>query len=136
MSSVDEIRTAIAARLAGIAGLYVHAKWPGTVNGDAAVVRRLNTDFGEDFNGSDRHRFGVTLYLPFTDTASAQDRLDDYCSTAGTQSVKAALEDDPTGTLGGVVQFFNVDGVDEEGIVELGGVTYISATVTLTVGSL
>lgn len=136
MSSVDQIRAAIAARLAGIAGLITYPKWPGTVNGDCAVVRRLNTDFGEDFNGSDRHRFGVTLYVPFTDAATAQDRLDDYCSTAGAASVKDAIEADPTGTLGGVVQFFNVDGVDEEGLVELGGIQYVSATVTLTVGSL
>lgn len=130
-NSVTQIRTALANSMSGITGLRTAAVWPGVVNPPIAVVRRSRTDYGTEFNGGDTSTFLVSLYLSSVDTVSSQYALDDYLSRAGAQSVIAAIQADTT--LGGVVRNLAVDSVSEEGLTELAGNTYLSATIPVLV---
>lgn len=130
-NSVGAVRLAIAAQLTGIAGLRVYDVWPGIINPPAAVVRRIHTDYSTEFNGGDTSVFGVSLYLPAADTINSQQLLDDYLSRAGSTSVIAALSADST--LGGIARSATVTSVEEEGLTEVSGVTYLSAMIPMTV---
>jgi hypothetical protein len=133
MATIAQIRAAIAAAIV-IDGLRVHSSWPGQINAPAAVVRRKSTNFGVDFEGSDDHMFAVSVFVATSDPGTAQERLDAYLSTSGTSSIKAALEN-ASATLTGVIQFLNVEGVEEEGITSISGIDYLSGTINITVGS-
>jgi hypothetical protein len=133
MATITQIRQAIAAVVDNITGLNVHAHWPGQISTPAAVVRRKQTRFGVDFDGSDDSTYAVSVYVAATDPA-VQDTLDAYLSTSGATSVKAILEA-ASPTLTGVVQFFNVESIDEEGITTISGVEYLTGTITIMVGS-
>lgn len=133
-ATIPQIREAIADQLSGITGVRWYSRYEGQIIAPAGVVRRQLTTYGVDFNGSDDHVFAVSLYMPLGDQSSAQDLLDELLSTSGTRSVKAALEASPT--MGGVVQWSNVERVIEEGAVSMSGVDYyLSATITISIGA-
>jgi hypothetical protein len=129
--TIAQVRQAIADSLSGISGLNVYAIYPGLVNPPAAVIRRTHTDYSTEFNGGDSSTFGVSLYLPAADTVSSQLLLDGYLSRAGSSSVIAALGTDSS--LGGIVRSLTVDGADEEGLVDLAGVSFLTAHISVLV---
>lgn len=130
-NSVGAVRLAIAAQLTGIPGLRVYDVWPGIINPPAAVVRRIHTDYGTQFDGGDTSTFGISLYFPAADTITSQQLLDDCLSRAGTSSVIAALGVDST--LGGIARSTAVTDADEEGLTEVSGVSYLSAMISMIV---
>jgi hypothetical protein len=132
MATIAVIRTAIAASLVGIKGVRWYDRYDGQTVPPAGIVRRLSTNYGVDFEGSDDHRFGVTVYLPLADQPASQDLLDELLSTSGARSIKTALEVD--GTFGSAVSWANVESVSEEGVATLSGVEVMAATIILTVG--
>lgn len=132
MATIAAIRAGVAGAIDGITGLRWYDRYEGQIVPPAGVVRRLSTNYGVDFDGSDNHRFAVTVYLPLADQSVSQDLLDELLATSGTRSIKAALESD--GTLGGAVSFINVESVNEEGIATLSGVEVIAATIVVSVG--
>lgn len=137
MATVSQIRQWLADALtaAAVPG-NIHAVYPGVISGPALVCRRLNTDYGIDFDGSDDGKYAVTIYVPATHTENAQDLMDAYLSTSGASSVKAALEAAADAdAINDVVTYLNVEGVEEEGVTDVASTTYLIATVTVTVGS-
>jgi len=134
MATIAAIRTAIKTSLVGITGVTWYDVHPGQAILPAGIVRRQLTNFGVDFDGSDDHIFAVSLYLPLTEVSSAQSNLDELLSTSGARSVKVALE--ASATLGGVVQFINVERVAEEGVADISGVQCLVGTVIITIGAM
>lgn len=107
MADLAAIRAGLAARLATIEGLqqsaYVLAQptppavevMPGPIDYDLAMGR-----------GLDRRNFTVRAFVGLTGDIGAQKLLDKLLAKDGPQSIKAAIESDPT--LGGVVDDLHV----------------------------
>jgi hypothetical protein len=133
VATIAAIRNALAAVLV-VPGFQTYSFMPASLNGKALVVRRLSTRYGTDFDGNDDSTFGVAVYVPWTDNATAQALLDSCLGSTNTAySVKSLIEAAPT--LNGVVDFVNVESVNEEGLVLVDNVTYLAATISVTVGS-
>jgi hypothetical protein len=74
----------------------------------------------------------VTVIVGRVAERTAQQRLDAYCSSSGTNSVKLAIEGDRT--LGGVAYDVKVTSLNNIGSLQLNGdVTYIAAEFSVTV---
>jgi len=134
IATIAQVREAIAAALASLseqAGVRVHATYPGQVIPPAVVVRRVRTSFASQFDGGDTHQMAVSVYVPTSDTVTAQELLDDLVSPTGPRSIIALLDRDQS--LGGVVRSTNPTSVDEEGLVDLSGIATLSASVFVTV---
>jgi hypothetical protein len=131
MSTVAQIRTALAAAVNGVGGLPGYARYPGQFAKASMVVRRRGTRYGATFNGRSEMSMAVSIYVPLADLDTAQDTIDAALSETGTASVPAALQVDPS--FGGVVRGSTVTDAVEEGQVEISGIPYLVATVNLTV---
>lgn len=133
MATIAAIRNALATVL-DISGFQTYSYMPASFNGKSIVVRRLSTRYGSDFDGNDDSLFGVSIYIPWTDNATSQALLDQCLGSTDTAySVKSLIEAAPT--LNGVVEFVNVERAAEEGLVSVDNITYLAATVTVSVGS-
>jgi hypothetical protein len=132
VATLSQIRTALAAQLGEqIDGLRTYDHMPGQVNPPAAVVRRRSTTYGTSLGGpdfgTDDHTLAVTLFVG----QEQWEVLDGLLAPAGSSSVRAAVEADPT--LGGVVDGAQVERAEEENLVEYAGAQYLSATVVVGV---
>ena len=133
MTTIAQIRTGIATRLATITGLNASATVPDTVNTPAAVVYGPEIDFDSTMaRGSDDYRFWVILLVSRVNEQAGQEQLDSYLAPSGSTSVKAAVEG-AGGNLGGVVDFVRVKGVREYGDQEANGVPYFGAAIEIEV---
>lgn len=130
-TSVGQIRTAMANAVASVGGMRVHAVLPGVINPPAAIVRRQRTEYGTEFNGGDTSIFIVSLYFSSADVNTSQTAMDGYLSRAGSSSVVAALRADTT--LGGACRSLTVNAVEEYGLTEVSGVSYLAASIPVTV---
>lgn len=127
MSDVGAVREALAAAVRTVMPRSF-PRYPGAVTPPAAVVRRLRTHRGTQFNGGHTLVLGVSVYLPAADGESAVELLDDLVDPSG--PIYAAVMADTT--LGGVARSVvpapDAD-VDEEALVTLSGVEVLAATV-------
>lgn len=134
-ATVAQIRTALAASLSALStatGLRVYDKWPGQITPPCAVIRRQRTDYGTNpLSGDNTSVFAVALFMPSIDVPGAQAALDAYLDPDSATSIQAAVVTDTT--LGGVVRWLAVTGVEEEGLAEFGGLQYLSATVPVQI---
>lgn len=134
MSTVSQIRTALAATLATIDGLTAHATVPGQINPPCAVIRRRSGPQEDTLRGQTvSYVFTATLFCGAADDRSAQDTLDAYVSHDGAPSVFAAINSNPT--LGDVVDYAQVDNVEADQLIEYAGVMYLGAEVVIGVGA-
>jgi hypothetical protein len=131
-TNVAAIRAGFVTALAGITAVRWYDKFPGQIVGPAGVVRRQTYNYGVDFDGDGDAIYAVSIYLPLTDPESAQVLMDSLLSTSGTNSVSTAIEAAPT--LGGTVQWLNVDTATEDGIATVSGIDNLTATITVQVG--
>lgn len=65
----------------------------------SALIMLGETPYHEDFSGNRRTTFRIIIVISRVDQISGVDRLLEYAEPTGAQSVKAAIEADPT--LGG-----------------------------------
>lgn len=104
-ATLAAVRDALQARLGTISGLRVHDTWPDTVNPPFAIIRPLSADphlvIGAAASGI--YVLEVTVGVQLSTYRMAQDALDPYLATSGTQSITATIEADPR--LGGVVDY-------------------------------
>jgi hypothetical protein len=97
------VRSAIAAKLAGISGVEAHDVWPKEIGKlPAAIVLPKSAHYGDEMSGDG---YTITLdVLFYAATAGDFERgsraLDAYLDPTGEQSIVAALEDGQTSVTG------------------------------------
>jgi hypothetical protein len=132
MATNKQIRDGIAARLETIADLQVYATPPGSIVVPAGVVRRRSTTYDVTFDGVVNTTWTVTVFVQFANNDSAAEELDKYVSDSGDQSIKTAIDGDPT--LGGVVHFADVSSAEGERVTNYGGIDYLSVDFNIEIG--
>ena len=126
MANVGTIRTAIAANLSTISGLRTSSYVPDVVNPPIAIVRPDNIAFDTAFaRGLDALEFVVMTIVGRVDERTSQSRLDAYCDTTGTSSIKRAIESNRT--LGGAVSDLRVTEMRNYTTLNIGDVIYLAA---------
>jgi hypothetical protein len=126
MASISAIRSGIATNLATISGLRTSAWIPDQINPPIAVVKPDTVSFDTAFaRGLDTFQFSVLTIVGRVDERSAQARLDAYCDTSGSSSIKAAIESDRT--LGSAVSDVRVTEMRNYTALNVGDVTYLAA---------
>lgn len=115
MSQLDDVRTAMAAALAGVTGLTAYTRWPETCDADlpAAAPVPARQDYWQDMSGSSTLTVDVVVLAARASVGfiAGQAALDPYLDVSGAYSIKTALEADET--LGGVVGNLKVQYWDE-----------------------
>jgi hypothetical protein len=100
MASLTDLREALASNLAAIDGLQESAYVLANPTPPAAEVVPAPIEYDKAMGrGLDKWTFLVRVLVGLTSDIGAQKRLDKMLASAGPDSVKAALETDPT--LGG-----------------------------------
>lgn len=132
MATNKEIRDGIAARLATIPDLQVYPTPPGSIIVPAGVVRRRNTNYDVTVDGAVDTTWVATVFVQFANNDSAAEQLDEYVSESGDQSIKAAIEADPT--LGGVVDFADVASAEGEKVTNYAGIDYLTVDFIIEIG--
>ena len=107
MPSMETLREALAANLAGITGLQQSAYMLGNPTPPCAEVMPASIEYDKAMQrGLDTVNFTVRVYVGTTTDIGAQKRLDVMLDPAGSNSVKAAVESDRT--LGGAAASLRV----------------------------
>lgn len=130
MASITDLRAGIAANLATIAGLRTSAEMPDNPNPPVAVVSISDVDYDLDFNrGMSQYNFDVTVIVGRADERTAQRKLDAFCSSTGTDSIKLAIESNRN--LSGVAYDTRVSGLRSYGSITVNDTTYMAAEFTV-----
>lgn len=126
MALITDLRTGLATNLARISGLRQQAWQPDNINPPAAYIFPQGVKFDDAFGrGMQTYTFVVQVVVGRASERSAQNALDTYVSSTGSNSVKLALEYDKT--LGGKCYDVRVTDVRNYGELAAGEVTYLSA---------
>ena len=126
MANIANIRNGIATNLGTITGLRTSAWVPDNINPPIAIVRPESVAYDTAFQrGLDQLEFVVLTIVGRVDERTAQSRLDAYCDTTGTSSIKRAIESDRT--LGGAVSDLRVTEMRNYTSITIGDVTYLAA---------
>lgn len=137
-ATIDEVQAALKAALATISGLDAHATEPDSAGAKPVAYPRLVpslNEFDADFAGDCAWQFDVWVLVSIGDrgTNRAQTTLHPYLSPGGTNSLKAAIESDPT--LGNVVSSARVKGLSNYGTTSFEGIParFLAASVRVEV---
>ena len=132
MTTLSALRSGIATNLATISGLRTSATVPDDVNPPIAVVAPQGITFDTAFaRGLDTYEFQVLVIVGRVDERSAQNKLDAFCNPTGSQSIKTAIESDPT--LGGESNDLRVTEMRNYSSLPVGELTYLAAEFAVTV---
>lgn len=124
MADINAIRAGLATRLATITGLRVATEQPDNPNPPIAIIVPTGTTYDDTFQrGMDTSSFTILLMVSRAAEKQAQRKLDAYCNTTGSTSIKAAIEGDKT--LGGAVFNCRVTEMRNYGQITYGDVTYL-----------
>ena len=130
--TISLVSDGLAARLATITGLRTASVIPDNPNPPVAVVQINNVSYDTAFKGGlTTYSYIVSVIVGRVTERQAQDRLDAFSSTSGTQSVKEAIEGDKS--LGGIVADTRVVEMTGVSAVLLGEATYLAANFAVTV---
>lgn len=108
--AIKDTRDGLVTRLKTIDGLRVSTRVPDVVNAPAAVVMFRGMRYDTVFDGNDDPRFTIRV-LTSKGSDRGEDELYDYIDGAGAESIRTAVEGDPT--LGGEVDDAVVTEVNE-----------------------
>jgi hypothetical protein len=126
VTSISAVRDGLQTRLASISGMHAYDLVPGAIQLPAAIVEPdepvilFDSTMGR---GSDELFFSVLLLALEGTLRTGQDKLDAYLATSGADSVKAAIEGDPT--LGGIVSFAHVTSAEGYGEYTFNELSYV-----------
>ena len=127
MSRFADIRQGLAGALSTIPNLRTYDYLPDNPAAPCALVAPRTVTFDSVFvRGADSFTFDVMILVRRASERSGQDELDGYCDSTGAQSVKTAIEADPT--LGGRIDSCQVTTISNIGAVDIGETTYLQAT--------
>lgn len=130
--SISSIRSGLGANLASVSGLRVSTYIPDDISPPVAVISAPSITYDTAFrDGLHTFDFNVTVIVGRTSERNAQGRLDDYADPTGANSVKTALESDPT--LGGAAQTLRVTRTNGNQVVQVGETIYAAVEFTVVV---
>ena len=130
MASISSLRTGIATNLATISGLRTSSTMPDNPNPPIAIVIPSTISFDDTFQrGMQTYTFNVLVVVGRADERTAQNKLDAYCSSTGSSSIKLAIESDKT--LSGSAFDVRVTEMRNYGQIVIGEVTYLSGEFTV-----
>ena len=126
MASISELRSGIKTNLATITGLRVSDFQPDNINPPVAIVFPISLNYDETFHrGMQTYTFSVQVIVGRQSERSAQNSIDSYCSSTGSNSIKLAIESDKT--LNGKAFDLRVTDMRNYGELTVGEVNYLSA---------
>jgi hypothetical protein len=134
--SFPAVRQAIATYLTTTLGLRATANRFGAVNPPMAVIAPVQGSlirYAQTFDGETDYSLRAVLLVSEGDSASGQDAMDAYLSPAGTSSVHAAIQQDPT--LGGAVSWCAVTEATGYGLQNWNGTDYLGCSLVLNIGT-
>lgn len=118
-ATINATKQAIVDALVGNAGLRAYTNPPETISSPMAVVMFDGADYHQGGNaGGTVYTFRVQLLVGRMALRASMDRLGDYASYSGDESVRAAIEQDET--LGSVVSQVWVRTAENIGLVSAG----------------
>lgn len=124
MSSLADIRSALADALGSVSGLSTYEVVPGQVNTPAAVIAPDGIEYDTDFDHGATYRFPVQFLVSLGDWGTAQRVMDGYVSHDGT--AVAALND--------LADFeTRVVGMEGYGLTQFSDTNYLGAQVIVEV---
>lgn len=124
--SISSIRDGIANNLASITGLRSSSTLPENPNPPIAVISPQTISYDTAMGrGLDTYNFTITVIVGRADGRSAQDKLDAFCSSTGSSSIKLAVESDRK--LGGECKDLRVTAMNSYGALPVGDVQYLAA---------
>ena len=134
--SIEAIGSGIKTRLATITSLrrvYALNELPESINEfPCAVVMHTGTQYGVTMGGAcDQHDFTVKVFVTNQDQPSAFNRILDYLTRTGSDSVVAAIRADTT--LNGSASDVTVMSNAGQGVITWGGTQYLGTEFTLEV---
>lgn len=134
-ATISTLRSGLKTALQAISGLKVYEVWPDQINTPCAIIRPTQGTYHEAMAspGYQVVIFEVTIFVNATQKGLeiSQPLLDDYLDVASTNSLKAAIEADPT--LGGAADSLIVQGWAQYGSLEVNGIYYVGAVLTVEV---
>jgi hypothetical protein len=132
MASIAQLRSGLATALGTLPGVRVYQSLPDEVNVPAALVSFEKVTFDKASGRAVAvYTFKVTIAVGRTVERVAQSNLDLYVDQSSKQSVKVALEADPT--LGGVAYDVYVPELSAYGGITLNGIDYLGAEFSVTI---
>jgi hypothetical protein len=130
MALLSDLRIGLANNLATIHGLRTAATMPDNPNPPIAIIVPSSIAFDNTFQrGMQTYSFTVLVIVGRADERTAQNKLDAYCASTGTQSIKLAIESDKT--LDGKAFDVLLTEMRNYGQIVIGEVTYLSAEFTV-----
>lgn len=131
-ATVSEAAAALKVALLAVPQLRVADFIPDNPSAPIAIVGISNVTYHRAFAGGDAvHEFIVTVMVGRESERSAQTRLDGFLSWDGPQSIRAAIEEDPT--LGNVVETVLVEKGGNVNLVSIGDSTFLTVEFTVMV---
>jgi hypothetical protein len=116
-ATVSSLRTGLATALGTIANLRVYELVPDNPQHPSAIIRIDRVEFDSTMaRGSDEFAFVITVVVGRADDRAAQMKLETYVAGSGSQSIKTAIESDPT--LGGIAMACRVQAAQNIGSLE------------------
>lgn len=124
-ATISEISAALRDALTAVSGLRVQDHLVDNPSPPIAMVGIDQVTYHRAFAaGNAEHEYTVTVLVGRDPERVSQDRLNGYLSYDGTQSIRAAIEADPT--LGGVVNTCQVATGGNIGLVSIGDANYLT----------
>lgn len=131
MATISQVRDALRVRLATINGLRASSIEQANPSPPAAWPLPRSGAYNADFEGDTTMQMVVRVVVNMADLSRGQQVLDPYLSPTGTNSIKAAIEADPS--LGGVVDSVRVTGWGAYGQYVFGDVTLLGAEINVEI---
>jgi hypothetical protein len=126
MANLSELRTGLATNLATVSGLRTAATIPDNPNPPIAIITPDSIGYDSTFGrGMQEYRFTVTVLVGLVSERSSQNKIDMYCSSTGSSSIKLAVESDKS--LGGKAFDVRVSEMRTYSSVSVGDVKYLAA---------
>lgn len=132
-ATLSALRSGLATRLQTLTGIRVYELIPDTPYTPCTVISLDRIGYDSTMaRGSDMFEFTVTVVVGRADDRSAQAKLETYLAGTGAQSLKTAVEADPT--LGGVALNTRVSEARSIRTVERSdGLTFLECDFSVTV---
>jgi hypothetical protein len=136
VGTLSQVRAALADTIGNVPGLRASPQFTAVVSPPCAVVLPAPEfiHYGETSDGALEYMFEVILLVSESDDRAAQNLLDGYLSAGGPASVPAAILADPS--LDGTADYCVVTRALRYGFLDWAGVSYLSARLMITAGTM